>query len=180
MGASSVASQITPEEYLRNPDYEHSEYVDGQPVELNVVGVPHSRIQLKCGRKLDEYLDQHPGGFVAVEMHCKLSIEGESRFRLPDVALVLARDAAEDRYLDRAPDLVVEIRSPDDSIAALLRKMDEYFANGAKLGWLILPEEKSVLVITADRAVRTAVSGETLDGGGLLPELQIPVDELFA
>jgi len=38
------------------------------------------------------------------------------------------------RYLDRAPDLVVEIRSPEDTVAAQLRKFDEYFETEPK--WL--------------------------------------------
>ena len=38
------------------------------------------------------------------------------------------------RYLDRAPDLVVEICSPEDTVAAQLRKFDEYFETEPK--WL--------------------------------------------
>ena len=48
-----------------------------------------------------------------------------------------------------------------------------------KLGWLILPEERSVLVFAPGARVRTAVAGETLDGGELLPDLRVAVDELF-
>ena len=61
-----------------------------------------------------------------------------------------------------------------------MRKFDEYFANGTKLGWLILPEEKSVLLLSPDAPTRTAVAGETLTGGDLLSDLAFPVDYLFA
>ena len=70
---------------------------------------------------------------------------------------------------------------PDSRIQVkCARKLDEYFANGARLGWLILPEEKSVLVLEPDAKVRTVVLGETIDGGDVLPELRLPVDGLFA
>ena len=179
MGTQTAVSPVTIEEYLSNPSYEHFEYVDGQVLELNAGSKLHSRVQGKCTRKLDEYFDTHPGGYVAVELHCRLTVSGRTRFRLPDVAVVLGDEASETRFLERAPDLVVEVRSPDDSVGSLTRKMGEYFQNGAKLGWLILPEERSVLIFAPNAPTRTALPGETLDGGDLLPELKIPVDELF-
>lgn len=169
------------EEYLSDPAYEHFEYIDGQPVELNVGNKPHSRIQAKCSRKLDEYLDTRPGAYLAVELRCRLTVAGEPCIYLPDIAVVLGdEDSTEIRFLNRAPDLVVEIRSPDDSLASLHRKIRDYFANGTKLAWLVLPEERSVLVFTPSAPTRTVISGETLDGGDLLPGLQIPVDTLFS
>jgi Uma2 family endonuclease len=61
-----------------------------------------------------------------------------------------------------------------------MAKMREYFENGAKLAWLVLPEERSVLVFAPDGRVSACLAGETLDGGDLLPELRIPIDELFS
>jgi Uma2 family endonuclease len=168
------------EEYLSDPAYERFEYIDGQPVELNVGNKPHSRIQLACGARLYQYFQQHGGGYVAAELRCRLRAGGQPRMYLPDIAVVLSdQDTAETRFLDRAPDLVVEVRSPDESLAGLHRKIQDYFANGARLAWVILPEERSVLVFIPNAPTRTVISGEILDGGEVLPELQIPVDALF-
>ncbi|HLJ13618.1 MAG TPA: Uma2 family endonuclease [Bryobacteraceae bacterium] len=86
----------------------------------------------------------NPGGYAGTELHCRLKAGDRTVYRLLDVAVVLG-EFNDDRYLDRAPDLVVEIRSPDDGLPALFRKMDEYLSNGARLGWLILPEESPPL-----------------------------------
>ncbi|MGI8990518.1 MAG: Uma2 family endonuclease [Bryobacteraceae bacterium] len=43
-----------------------------------------------------------------------------------------------------APDFVIEIRSPQNRIADQKRKLDDYFANGCRLAWLVIPEERSV------------------------------------
>jgi Uma2 family endonuclease len=181
MGALVETVRISEQEYLSSPAYRHCEYVDGFPVQLNVGSKTHSRIQIKIGRRLDEYFDSHPGGYVGTELHCRLTVRGATRYRLPDVAVVLRPDERPfDRYLEGAPDLVVEIRSPEDPVSGLVRKMDDYFANGTKLAWLILPEEQSVMIFTPDRPVRTAMRGEKLDAGELLPGLEVPVDELFA
>jgi Uma2 family endonuclease len=83
------------------------------------------------------------------------------------------------RYLDRAPGLVVDIRSPGATVAAQLRKFDEYFENGTKMAWLIVPEERALIVSEPGKAARTVITGEALDAGHLLPDLRIPVQELF-
>ena len=166
------------DEYLSNPEYEHSEYVDGEVVALNIGTKTHSRVQVRCGCELMKYFDHHPGGHVAIGLHCRLNVGGDVRFRLPDVAVVLNDTDEDARYLDRAPDLVVEIRSPEDTLRVLFRKMSEYFTNGTRLAWLILPEEESVLVLAPDRADSFGI-GETLDGGTVLPGLSVPVSDLF-
>jgi len=171
---------VTIEEYLSNPKYEHSEYVNGEVVPLKVGTKSHSKIQVKCFRKIDEYFDSHPGAYIGTELHCRLTIEGRPRYRLPDVAIVIHDCAPNDPYLEGAPDMVVEIKSPEDKITFLFDKLEEYFANGAKLAWIVLPEEQSVLVVTPNAAPRSFGLEGTLDGGGLLPGLSIPVKELFS
>lgn len=180
MGALPAPGPITEERYLSDPEFEHAEYVDGIIVERNLGTKPHARLQARLCRKLDEYFDTHTGGYAVGELHCRLKIGGRTRYRIPDVAVVLGDTSEEQRYLDRAPDLVVEVRSPEDPLTAQLRKMDEYFANGCRMAWLVLPEEKAVVILTPGAAPRTAAAGEALDGGDVLPGLSIPVDDLFA
>lgn len=74
----------------------------------------------------------------------------------------------------------MEIRSPDDSVSDQIAKFTDYFANGCQLGWLILPEEKAVLVLALGTLAPTvARAGDSLDGGSVLPGMQVPVDSLF-
>src|SRR3712207_4609813 len=51
-----------------------------------------------------------------------------------------------DRFLPLCPDFVVELRSPSDSLRLLKAKMEEWLANGARLGWLIDPARRHVYV----------------------------------
>ena len=94
--------------------------------------------------------------------------------RAPDAAWVLrnrlARLAPEDkqRFLPLCPDFVIELLSPSDSRAAGRRKMEEYRANGARLGWLIDPARRQVAIYRADGSLeqRTdVVTGETVMPG---------------
>jgi len=180
MGALVVASAVSVEEYLSNPAYQHCEYVNGEVVPLNVGTRQHAKIQMNCAYEIRTYLKAHPGGYGGTELHCRLTINGETRYRLPDVALSLNDASPESLYFEGAPDLVVEIRSPDDTLTFLFRKMTEYFANGTKFGWIILPEEQSVLVMSPLGPPLSLTAGDTLDGGEIIPGLSFPVADLFA
>ncbi len=151
MAISTPAQFVGIDEYLTNPEYEHCEWVKGEVVPLNVGTNKHSRIQINCGYKLREYCLNRPG-WVAAELHCRLRVGLERRCRLPDVAFLLNEPGAGELYWEGAPDLAVEIQSPDDPVSFLIDKAREYFANGCKLVWIVLPEEQSVLVLTPDAA----------------------------
>jgi Uma2 family endonuclease len=78
--------------------------------------------------------------------------------RSPDASVVrLERwqalsEAERDGFPPLCPDLVVELASPSDGPQALRRKMAAYMANGASLGWLLLPQSRTVEVWKAGPA----------------------------
>jgi Uma2 family endonuclease len=77
------------------------------------------------------------------------------------------------------PDLVVELASASDRLADLERKMATYQANGAQLGWLLLPASREVEIWRAQEAPVRLQGITTLEGGALLPELQLDLSELW-
>jgi len=125
--------------------------------------------------------------------------DSSTGFRLPDGS-VLSPDAAlvelerwqalspEQRrgFPPLCPDLVVELASASDQgprgVSALRRKMANYIANGAQLGWLLLPEERSVEVW---RAESNAIEPERLEqatslsGEAVLPGLVLDLGEIW-
>lgn len=72
------------------------------------------------------------------------------------------------RFLPLCPDFVVELRSPSDNLEVLLGKMREYLDNGAKLGWLIDPENRRVYVYRPESPVRELEAPEVLSGDPVL------------
>ncbi|MDQ6708226.1 MAG: Uma2 family endonuclease, partial [Acidobacteriota bacterium] len=136
MGSKPAIHSLTEEEYLHSSEYKHCEYVDGVAVELNIGTSWHSSIQVACVLALGSFLRARCGGRVFVELHCKLMIGGRLRYRLPDVAVILGGRSRDFDYYEGAPDFVIEIRSPEDRIAAQKRKIEDYFANGCRLAWL--------------------------------------------
>ena len=102
----------------------------------------------RCGRLLAAVLRwaDDDGSGVAFDSSTGFELP-DGAVRSPDVAWVrrvrLARIAPEDRrgFLPLCPDFVVELLSPSDSRPAVERKMEEYRENGARLGWLLDPDE---------------------------------------
>jgi len=82
------------------------------------------------------------------------------------------------------PDLVVELASPSDEgprgVTALRQKMELYRANGAQLGWLLLPADQAVEIWLAGGGAPERIQpAEHLDAGVLFPGLQIPLAEIW-
>lgn len=67
------------------------------------------------------------------------------------------------------PAFVVEILSPNDRLAAAQRKMAEYIANGALLGWLIDPGRRRVHIYRPGVAPAILDDPETVRGDPELP-----------
>ena len=101
--------------------------------------------------------------------------------RSPDAAWILrsrlTHISAERKrkFLPLCPDFVAEIASPSDSMPALKLKMEEYRANGARMGWLILPDQGQLFVYHEDGAVEQRAWPVAVAGEPVLPgfELQL-------
>lgn len=77
------------------------------------------------------------------------------------------------------PGFVVELRSKDDRLPPLQKKMKEYIANGARLGWLIDPKSKSVYVYQPDQPVEHLQNVATVNGDPVLRGFVLELDEIW-
>ena len=77
--------------------------------------------------------------------------------------------APDDWLLPFCPAFVVEVRSRSDRLAPLRRKMAEYIANGALLGWLIDPFQRQVHVYRPGVEPEMLDDPETVSGEPELP-----------
>ena len=82
-------------------------------------------------------------------------------------------DEQKGTFANICPDFVVELRSSSDTLKSLQEKMREYMDNGAKLGWLIDPQNRTVEVYRVGVEVEvlsnpTELSGEEVLSGFVL------------
>lgn len=90
-------------------------------------------------------------------------------------------DAVEQPYLLSAPDLAVEILSPDQDAGRFAAKLRFYLLHGVRLVWVMDPAVRTVTVsVPGDEDERVRRDDDTLDGGDLLPGFSVPVAEIMA
>jgi Uma2 family endonuclease len=79
-----------------------------------------------------------------------------------------------------APDLAVEVASPGQTNAVLLRKISRYLEAGSGEAWLIYPRQKALYQYRPDaEEPHIYRAGEVIDTASLFPGLQLSMDELF-
>src|SRR5580704_7861376 len=145
-----AATAVSAEEYLHTSYEPDMEYVNGQLVERNVGEYFHGFLQLLIGIELSK----PRGRSFRVFTETRVRISAEPRYRIPDIC-VKALPHRADPILEK-PDLVIEILSPDDRPAEVLRKIADYLQAGIPHIWIVDPYLRTVLAADA-AGVREAV-----------------------
>jgi Uma2 family endonuclease len=183
MNAVAEKLTTTPDELLAMPDEKDFELVDGQRVERNV-GSMSSWVGGRLYRLLSEYRDTHALGLVwPADNGFRCFPDDPNQVRKPDVSFVrrgrLADDRPPDGYVTVAPDLAVEVLSPNDLALEVDHKITEYLGAGVGLVWVVNPEARAVRVHRADWTVAWLRESDELSGEGVLPGFACRVDAIF-
>ncbi|QDU23240.1 hypothetical protein ETAA1_52320 [Urbifossiella limnaea] len=81
-------------------------------------------------------------------------------------------------YLETVPEIVVEVRSKNDTGPEVVAKVGEYLAAGVKAVWVADPDDRTVAVHTPGAAPVVLGPADTLTTP-LLPGFTVPVERLF-
>ena len=106
--------------------------------------------------------------------------------RAPDISFIpkerlvkLGFSPKSRRFFPGAPDLAVEVLSPNNTRGEIEARLRDFFTSGAQLVWIINPETQSA-EICLSLTERGLVSPEgELDGAHLLPGFRFPIADLF-
>ena len=101
----------------------------------------------------------------------------------PDASFILAASLpvrrSREGYLETIPELIVEVRSPNDTRPEVAAKNQEYFDAGVHVVWLIDPATRTVSACNADGSVQLFRDGDTLTCP-LLPGFGVAVRLVFS
>ena len=183
--SSTTTKLVTADELLMMlKDGFHYELVRGELKRMSPTGEEHGGVTMELAAPLHRYVKLNQLGRVyAAETGFKLESDPDT-VRAPDIAFVRAeRIQATGRvqgYGEGAPDLAVEVLSPGNTKREMAEKVEEYFAAGARLVWIVNPKSKTVTVYRSLTDIVTLTEKAMLDGGEVVPGFQIPVAEIFA
>ncbi len=142
---SIIANPLT--EFLAQPNIESSpawEFLQGQARQKPMPTLFHSRLQ----RNLVNWINQQSTTYEAIqELRCIIPPISP----VPDIAVIaIDRLPTTDGPFDGAPDWLIEIRSPDQSILDLQNKILHCLTHGTELAWLIDIQRQQIWVWWAD------------------------------
>jgi Uma2 family endonuclease len=157
-----------------------SEYACGEGFRKPMPNREHAAIQFFLAMVLGPFLAQTGIGRAFTEFRCIFGPPGRERTYVPDLSYVARERLTADLFLRDAPDLAVEILSPDQHWAQFLDKIQFYLLYGVRLVWVIDPATATITVQTPGQEGRILRSGDILDGGDVLPGFTVPVDDIFA
>src|ERR1019366_4929370 len=161
------------------------EIIDGQKVEVLPMGALAGCLTNRLGYFLNAHAIPAQLGEANVEnlFHLALPVD---RNRRPDLAYISYDRWPKGRHLgseenawDVVPNLVAETISPSDFMEEVVEKIGEYFRAGVELVWLILPKQQQLHVYESPTAIRVLTKNDSLNGGVVLPQFQLPLIDLF-
>lgn len=171
----------TADELLRAQDIGRCELVRGELHMMVPPGYEHGRLQNRIGRRLGNLVESRNLGVVLGEIGFVLARNPDT-VRAPDVAFVRAGRVARPSpgYVEGAPDLAVEILSPDDRPGYVRDKVAEWLEAGAGAVWVVDPRDRTVAIHRAHAKPVVLGEADTLRGDGALKGFEVLVCDLFA
>lgn len=88
-------------------------------------------------------------------------------------------EAQKDRFLPLCPEFIIELKSPSDYLPSLQQKMEAYIENGAHLGWLIAPEQKTVSIYRPQLPVEVRENLKALSADPTLSGFVLNLSEIW-
>jgi len=183
MNAIATKTEITPEELLRMPDEKDFEIVDGELVERNM-GSFSSWIGGEIFFKLRSYLEtQNLGWLFTADNGFYCFPNQPNKLRKPDASFVkhgrLPGNRPPDGYIRIAPDLVVEVISPNDLAVEIDERVLDFLNAGVPLIWVINPDCRIVHIYRVDGSVTLLREHEELSGESVLPGFRCKIVAIF-
>ncbi|BAZ23752.1 hypothetical protein NIES4073_46410 [Kalymmatonema gypsitolerans NIES-4073] len=176
-----ITQSLTLEEFLKLPETKPaSVYINGEIIQKPMPKGKHSRLQLRLCNSINDVAENLKIAYAFPELRCSFGV----RSIVPDVAVFnwsripFAADGEDDNDFLLYPDWTIEILSPEQSSNRVTGNILYCLDHGCQLGWLIDPEDRSILVFRPNQ------QPELLQGDERLPvlagiDLELTVAQVF-
>lgn len=178
----NIASRITAEELFHRPGLGPCELVDGRIVPMSPTGHFHARLEARLAAWFLAWADAS-GAWEVLTGEVGIYVRRDpDTIRAADLAVISKERYARSvspSYLDVAPELVVEILSPDDRWLDVTEKLSDYLAAGVDRVYVLDPRRRRIFAYRSLTQVAQFEEGQILEDPELLPELRLVLADLF-
>jgi len=175
---------VTAAELLRMPrGTVRYDLIRGEVVTMSPTGTLHGATASRIDRRLGDYVEAHELGEVTgAETGFRVAYDPDT-VRAPDCAFIsrerIPPDGLPEGYFPGAPDVAVEVVSPDDRYSEVEKKVKMWFEAGALRVWVLNPLQRTASDYSAPRRFRILREEDELEGGEVVPGFRCRVAELF-
>jgi Uma2 family endonuclease len=175
--------RLTYHDYLQLPEDKRYEILDGELYVVPAPNIRHQEISIRLSTILFQHVRRQKIGRV-LEAPCDVVLSEENVVQ-PDILFVCTErvDIIGEMNIRGAPDVVIEILSPATRAKDLEIKRKIYHGFGVKEYWIVDLDAATaeVLICSESGYVSAGVYGKSQHlSSPLLPELNLPLDEVFA
>ena len=183
--SSTTSRLVTAHELLALPDdgYRY-ELVKGELIRMSLAGSEHGVVTMNLAGPLHSYVKRNNLGRVyAAETGFKLESDPDT-VRAPDIAFVgrapgFGSETEITGYRDGAPDLAVEVLSPNDRLRKVEAKVRQWLDTGAQMAWVVDPQRRTVTVYRSPDQIDVLTEKDNLSGDDVVPGFEIHVADIF-
>lgn len=179
MTAAPVSHYYATDDLLRMPEGEHFELWDGELKEL-CMGSESNWVGTNINIAMGAFVSKEDlGALFMAELSLQIVPGRPNRIPLVDGAFVAKGRLPANRppkgHLTIAPDLVLEVVSPNDSASHLAMKVRLFLDCGVRVVWVVDPQARTATVYRADGSVSLIREDGSLDGETVLPGFRLPL-----
>jgi Uma2 family endonuclease len=179
---ATVSQITTAEELLEAQDLGRCELIRGELIMMSPAGFNHGRIVSRMGTRVASFVEAANLGIVTGAETGFWIGRTPDTVRAPDVGFVRSErlgPAPILGFFPGAPDLAVEVLSPDDRRREVLSKVQNWLDAGCQVVWIVDPLNRTVAVHRPGIDTVHLGEGDTLTAEDVLPGFQLQVAEIF-
>lgn len=163
---------------------QRTELIEGEIRDMAPAGEEHGIIAGHFFGHIWQFVTKHKSGRVtAAETGYVVhkNPDGKDTVLAPDVGFTTNKrllQSVSSKFAPYAPDLAVEVVSPNDKAYEIQEKVSKYLQYGTQLIWVVYPKTEEVVVHQAN-ASTTLSREDTLSAPAILPGFELPLNEIF-
>ena len=161
----TIPKTLSLESFLALPETKPAqEYFNGHIYQKPMPQGKHSKLQITLASQINQQAEPKRIAYAFTELRCTFA----GRSLVPDITVFewdhipLDENGEILNKITIAPDWIIEILSPEQSSLQLVEKISFALKNGTKLGWLISPSDRLVMVFQGDRLPETQTENDIL------------------
>jgi|SRR5882724_5428947 len=180
---SSTVQLVTADELLRMPrDGFRYELIKGELIKMAPPGDEHGIVTVNFVLKIGQHVKLNKLGAVYGEVGFLISSNPDT-VRAPDAAFV-RRERIEETgilkgYRPGAPDLAVEVVSPNDTYAEVKAKAIEWLAAGTRMVIVFNPRKRNATVYRSQSDITILNEDDVLDIDDVVKGFKVRVKDIF-